>query len=38
LILGAEMTIGDTLDELILIWGASHPNEYEDRMVFLPSR
>lgn len=38
LILDAEMTIGETLDELILIWGASHPNEYQDRIVFLPSR
>lgn len=38
LILDAEMTIGETLDELILIWGASHPHEHEDRIVFLPSR
>lgn len=38
LILDAEMTIGETLDELILIWGASHPHKYEDRIVILPSR
>ncbi|HLC16444.1 MAG TPA: hypothetical protein VJL89_09490 [Thermodesulfovibrionia bacterium] len=28
--LNPKMSIGETIDELILIWGASTPNEYQD--------
>jgi hypothetical protein len=31
-----RMTIGQTVEELWLIWGASHEDEYLDRMAFLP--
>ena len=31
-----HMTIGQTIEELWLIWGASHEDEYLDRMAFLP--
>lgn len=31
-----DMTFGETLDELILIWGASETEEYADRLNYLP--
>jgi hypothetical protein len=30
------MSIGETIDELLLLWAASEENEYADRMVYLP--
>jgi hypothetical protein len=33
-----KMEIGDTLDELWLIWAASREDEYRDRLVYLPLR
>jgi hypothetical protein len=35
--LNAEMTIGDTIAELILIAEVGFPDEYEDRIVHLPA-
>jgi hypothetical protein len=35
-ILNPTMTAGDTIQELLLIWGASLENEYQDRIAFLP--
>jgi len=35
-ILNARMTIGQTAEELALIWGASEPDEYSDLVIFLP--
>lgn len=35
-ILNPKMTIGETIDELILIAGASLPNEFGDLITFLP--
>lgn len=35
-ILNPNMTFGETLDELILIWGASETEEYADRLNCLP--
>jgi hypothetical protein len=35
-ILNPDMTMGATLDELILIWGASKPGEYYDLLHHLP--
>ncbi len=37
-ILNPNMSIGDTVDELALICGASAPDEYRDLLVFLPTR
>jgi len=31
-----NMRIGETIDELLLIWAASHEDEYRDRIAFLP--
>ena len=36
LIIPARPTIGEIIDELHLIWGASLPNEYQDLIVNLP--
>ena len=30
------LEIGALIEELILIWGASLPDEYQDRIVYLP--
>jgi hypothetical protein len=35
-ILNAAMTLGETADELALIWEASEPDEYFDRLSYLP--
>lgn len=29
-------SIGQVIDDLILIWGASRPNEYQDQIVHIP--
>jgi len=34
--LNPKMSIGETIDELLLIWSASTPNEYQDMIVYLP--
>src|SRR5437773_2493588 len=31
-----NMSIGETAEELLLIWGASDAQEYQDRMIYLP--
>ena len=36
LVLNPRMSVGNTIDELILIWGASEEVEYLDRISFLP--
>jgi hypothetical protein len=36
LILNADMSIGDTIQELITIWGASEEEEYRDNIWYLP--
>lgn len=36
LVLNPGMTIGATLDELLLIWGASEAEEYRDLLLYLP--
>jgi hypothetical protein len=36
LVLNHDMTVGETVDELVLIWSASHLEEYQDRIVYLP--
>ena len=35
-ILNPQMTLGETADELILIWGASRAEEYFDQLRYLP--
>ena len=35
-VLNAEMGIGETIDELLLIWNASDEQEYRDNIWFLP--
>jgi len=35
-ILNPSMTVGETIDELALIWGASEADEYIDLLRFLP--
>jgi hypothetical protein len=35
-ILSPDMAIGETADELALIWEASEPDEYFDRLSYLP--
>ncbi len=30
------MSIGETIEELLLIWGASEADEYQDQLVYLP--
>lgn len=34
--LNPNMSIGETIDELLLIWGASDASEYQDLIVYLP--
>lgn len=34
--LNPNMTIGETADELVLIWGASEAEEYADQLNYLP--
>jgi len=36
--INANMSIGDTIKELAIIWGASSPDEYADQMNYLPIR
>lgn len=36
LTLNPDMTMGETIDELRLIWGASNPEEFKDLVVYLP--
>lgn len=36
LMLNAGMSIGETIDELAVIWGASDPHEYVDQLRYLP--
>ncbi len=35
-VLNPNMSIGEILEELLLIWGASYEDEYQDRIAFLP--
>lgn len=32
-----QMALGDAIEELALIWGASSADEYRERLVYLPS-
>ncbi len=34
--LNPKMGIGETIEELALIWEASDPNEYQDTILYLP--
>jgi len=34
--LNPNMTMGETADELVLIWGASEAEEYIDQLIYLP--
>jgi len=34
--LNPKMSVGETIDELLLIWGCSDMNEYQDKIVYLP--
>lgn len=34
--LNPNMTVGETIEELILIWEASESEEYQDRLIYLP--
>lgn len=34
--LNPNMSIGEIIEELLLIWGGSLENEYQDRILFLP--
>jgi hypothetical protein len=36
--LNANMSIGETIEELALVWGASKPDEFADQIVYLPLR
>jgi hypothetical protein len=36
LVMNAGMSIGETIDELLLIWGASQEKEYRDRIWYMP--
>lgn len=36
--LNPSMSIGETIEELALIWGASQPDEYADQITYLPVR
>ena len=38
LVVPFPLDIGALVEELILIWGASLPNEYQDQIVYLPLR
>ena len=33
-----DMSVGDTIEQLVLIWAASRENEYRDTMIYLPLR
>jgi hypothetical protein len=35
-ILNPNMNMGETIEELTLIWGASEPDEYADQLNYLP--
>lgn len=35
-VMNADMSIGETIEELLLIWGASDEKEYHDNIWFLP--
>jgi hypothetical protein len=35
-ILDPVMSIGDTAEELELLWGAASPQEYADRIIYIP--
>lgn len=37
-ILNAEMTVGETINELLLIASASSAEEYKDQIIYLPIR
>ncbi len=34
--LNQNMSVGDTIDELLLIWAASYEDEYRDTITYLP--
>ena len=34
--LNSNMSVGETIEELILIWSASEAKEYIDRLIYLP--
>jgi hypothetical protein len=34
--LNPNMSIGETIEELLLIWGASEAEEYQDQLIYLP--
>lgn len=36
IIINDDMSVGDTIEQLILIWGAAKENEYRDIMLYLP--
>lgn len=36
LILNAEMSVGETVEELILVASASSAEEYQDQIIYLP--
>ena len=35
-VLNPNMTMGETIEELLLIWGASEAEEYRDLLLYLP--
>ncbi|MCB0194661.1 MAG: DUF5615 family PIN-like protein [Anaerolineae bacterium] len=34
--LNPKMGVGETIEELLMIWAASQPDEYRDRIIYLP--
>jgi hypothetical protein len=36
LVVPRRLSLGSLIDELLLIWGASLPNEFQDQIVYLP--
>lgn len=34
--LNPNLSIGETIEELILVWGASEAEEYRDKVIYLP--
>lgn len=38
LVLNDDMSIGDAIEQLALIWAASLPEEYRDLIIYLPLR
>jgi len=38
LLLRPKASIGDIIDELLLIWGAAYPDEYRDRITYIPTQ